>query len=140
MRWLLIIFLVGLGSLTRADIVVPLKTLRSNSIILPEDLAIKSGSVPGTVSDPSQAIGLETRVVLYAGRPIRIDDLVQPAIVKRNQLVPLVFSTSGLSISTTGRALDRGAEGDLIRVMNIASRATLFGIVLSDGRIEIQSN
>ncbi|MEP4194555.1 MAG: flagellar basal body P-ring formation chaperone FlgA [Aliishimia sp.] len=137
MRWLLITFLVLVGSFTRAETVVTVKTVRANTLLTASDLTIKPESVSGGISDVSLVIGMEARVVLYAGRPIKEEHLTEPAIVQRNEIVPLVFEQSGLSISTNGRALDRGAVGDMIRVMNLASRTTLFGKVLSNGAIDV---
>jgi len=89
------------------------------------------------LTDFEDVIGMESRVVLYAGRPIRADDLIAPAIVKRNQIAPILFNNAGLSISTYGRVLDRGAAGDVVRVMNLASRSTLFGQVQENGSIRV---
>ena len=137
MRCLLAISLVFSAAMGWAEVVVPVKTIRANTVLTPDLVALNTNlSGPG-LSDVDQAIGLETRVMLYAGRPIRAEDLIQPALVERNALVPIVFQQSGLTITTLGRALDRGAAGDIIRVMNANSRNTLFGTVLEDGRIYV---
>jgi flagella basal body P-ring formation protein FlgA len=51
--------------------------------------------------------------------------------------VQVSFDGKGLQIVTEGRALDRGAVGERIRVMNISSRATVFGTVQEDGTIQV---
>ena len=56
-----------------------------------------------------------------------------PAIITRNQVVVVQFKGNGLHITTDGRALERGAVGDRVRIMNLSSRATLFGQVQQDG-------
>jgi flagella basal body P-ring formation protein FlgA len=68
-----------------------------------------------------------------------VGDIGPPAVIDRNQIVGLRYSANGITISTEGRALERGAIGDMIRVMNIGSRATLFGQILSDGSIEVRN-
>ncbi|MEL7211311.1 MAG: flagellar basal body P-ring formation chaperone FlgA [Pseudomonadota bacterium] len=120
-----------------AETVFAARTVRSQSVITAEDVVLKDGALPGTISDLSHAIGREARVVLYAGRPILADDLAAPALVERNQPVTLIFHRSGLKISTDGRALERGAAGDIVRAMNLSSRSTVNGTVTSDGHIEI---
>lgn len=134
MRWMLIIALcTGMPAL--ADMVVPTRTIRAHAIIEAGDLALRSGSQPGSVAHMSRIIGQEARVVLYPGRPIRADDVGPPAIVTRNQVVRIAFAANGLRIATDGRALERGAAGDVVRIMNLSSRATLFGQVQPDGSI-----
>jgi len=134
MRWILAALLFC-PICAAADTLVAARTIRSLSILGPEDLALVAGSVPGTLSDPAEAVGLEARVVLYAGRPIRAADVGPAALIERNQVVLLEFRSDGLAISTEGRALARGGVGDVIRVMNLASRSTVTGVVGSDGTI-----
>jgi flagella basal body P-ring formation protein FlgA len=89
--------------------------------------------VPGAVADPAEIVGLEARVALYPGRPIRPGDVGLPAVVERNQVVPLIFQRGTLLITAEGRALDRAGPGDVIRVMNVASRTTVSARVGADG-------
>jgi len=73
----------------------------------------------------------------YAGRPIPFEAIGPPALINRNEIVALHFQSAGLTISTEGRALERGGVGDRLRIMNLSSRATLFGFVQSDGSIKV---
>jgi flagella basal body P-ring formation protein FlgA len=137
-RFLLISLFVSTALSGAAETVVPLRTIRANAIIEAHDLGLQAGVVEGAFEDARNVVGQEAKVALYAGRPIRFDDIGAPAIVDRNQIVALFFTQGGLRISTEGRALSRGGVGDRIRVMNLESRATLFGLIQLDGSIEIQ--
>lgn len=120
-----------------ADTVIPTRTLRPGTLITSADLTIREGVQPGMFDRVSDVAGQEARIALYAGRPIPFDAIGAPAIVNRNQIVPLFFNTGGLSITTEGRALERGGVGDRVRVMNLTSRATLFGFVQEDGSVKV---
>ena len=119
MRWL---WLILLPFPAYADTLVAARTLRAQTMIGPEDLATVAGDVPGALSVPEDAIGMEAKVSLYAGRPIRAGDIGPAALVNRNQTVTILFQQGPLAISTEGRSLGRGAVGDVIKVMNLASR------------------
>lgn len=121
----------------RADTVVAARTLPAHTRVELSHLAISGADTPGAFTDPYAAEGLETRVTIYAGRPIRHSDLTAPALVERNQIIELVYLRGTLRIATEGRALGRGAEGDRLRVMNLSSRNTLFGIVAPDGSVHV---
>lgn len=123
-----------------AESVVATRTIRAKSLIAPEDLTLVSADLPGALSDPAQAIGLEARVAIYAGKPVRPGDLGPPTLVERNQLVTLVYLSGGLQISTEGRALARGSVGDEVRVMNLGSRNTVMGRVGPDGAVYVGWN
>ncbi|WP_299684831.1 flagellar basal body P-ring formation chaperone FlgA [uncultured Tateyamaria sp.] len=134
-RWVLA-FLLG-AQMVAADVVTPTRTLRPGTLITVQDLTIRDGAHDGAFDRITDVAGQEARVALYAGRPIAFDAIGPPAIVNRNQIVPLSFRTSGLSITTEGRAMERGGVGDRIRIMNLQSRATLFGLVQADGTIKV---
>jgi flagella basal body P-ring formation protein FlgA len=66
---------------------------------------------------------------------VRTGDVGPPTLVERNQVVPLIYLRGGLEIMTEGRSLDRAGIGDHVRVMNLASRATVSGRVTARGQI-----
>lgn len=127
--------LAGIPQAAAPDSLVAAGTIRANTLIGPEHLAVSQENHIGALSDADQVIGMEARVVLFAGRPIRPGDIGPPALVERNQIVLLVYSGPGLSISTEGRALGRAAAGEAVRAMNLASRTAVTGIVHSSGHI-----
>ncbi|AAV93502.1 flagellar basal body P-ring formation protein FlgA [Ruegeria pomeroyi] len=138
MRYLGPILALVLAQTAAAEVLVPTRTIRAKEIIGAEDLMLKSAEVPGSFTDPAEVIGQEARVALYAGRPIRYADIGPPAIVDRNDLVTLFFDNGPLVITTEGRALGRGAAGDVIRVMNLTSRTTVSGQIRPNGSIEVK--
>ena len=123
-----------------AESVVATRTIRAKALIAPEDLTLVSAELPGALTDPQVAVGQEARVAIYAGKPVRPDDLGPPTLVERNQGVRLVYVTGGLAISTEGRALGRGSEGDDVRVMNLGSRNTVSGRIGPDGAVYVGWN
>lgn len=132
-----IIALAVLPGMALADSLVATRTIRAQSILGPDDVTLVAAAIPGALALPEEAVGLEARVSIYAGRPIRPSDLGPAAVVDRNQVVPLVFTTGGLSILTEGRAMERGGIGDVIRIMNLASRSTVAGRIAEDGRVHV---
>lgn len=135
-----LLILMALAVPASAESLVATRTIRAKSVVAPEDLTLVSAELPGALSDPAQAVGLEARVSIYAGKPVRPGDLGPPTLVDRNQLVTLIYVSGGLAISTEGRALARGAEGDEIRVMNLGSRNTVTGRIGPDGAVYVGWN
>jgi flagellar basal body P-ring formation protein FlgA len=120
-----------------AEIAVTTRTVPARALIGPTDVTVAAEVVPGAIADPAELIGMEARVALYPGRPIAPGDVGPPAVVERNQLIPLVYSQGGLVITTEGRALDRAAPGDVIDVMNLASRTTVVARIGLDGAAHV---
>lgn len=120
-----------------AESLVATRTIRAQSVIGPDDVTLVAADVAGALTDPAMALGKEARVAIYAGRPLRLSDLGAPALVERNQVVTLVYLSGGLAISTEGRAMGRGARGEVIRVINLGSRTTVSGRVGPDGAVYV---
>lgn len=116
-----------------AETVVAARTIPAQTLIAPNDLLLRDVTIAGGESDMLLFVGMESRVALYAGRPIRAGDVGFPAIVERNQIIPLVFLRHGLRIATEGRSLARAGPGEMIRVMNLSSRSTVSARIGEDG-------
>jgi flagellar basal body P-ring formation protein FlgA len=135
MRILGLLLSVLTASSAWAENVVATRTIRANSILTEQDLTMKPAHLPGAFDDPALLIGMETRVVLYAGRPVLEGDVGPPSIIDRNQIVLLIYKAAGLTITTEARALGRGGVGDRLRVLNISSRLTVEGEIRPDGSV-----
>jgi flagella basal body P-ring formation protein FlgA len=137
MRVLVLLLLLANPAL--ADSLVAARTLRAHSVLAPDDMVLVAADLPGALTSPDLAVGQETRVAIYAGRPILATALGPAALVERNQTVLLIYRSAGLTISTEGRALDRGAEGARIKVMNLASKSTVTGVIGPGGVVHVGS-
>ncbi len=91
------------------------------------------------VTDRSQAIGLAARGPLQPGRPLRSAELMKPELVARNQAVTMIFEVPGITLTVRGKALEAGAEGDTISVLNEQSKRTVHGVVVGPGHVVIAS-
>lgn len=132
----LLVALLAAGSVL-AQSVQPVRAIRAQTVLAAEDLTLAEAAVPGAVGAIELAVGLETKVALYPGRPILESQLGAPALVERNAMVRMIYAEGPLRIVTGGRALDRAAAGEPVRVMNLASRQTVTGTVAPDGSIEV---
>ncbi len=86
---------------------------------------------------PEDAIGLELRDAVAAGQPLLRAELEPPVLVAKGARVVMLLNSPGIALTAEGRALDAGAEGDQIRVLNPISRAVVVATVLADGRVRI---
>lgn len=132
----LILTLMLMPGLAHAGGLGAARTLPAGAVIQAGDLRVIDTDRPG-LTDPSAAIGMQTRITIYEGRPLHANMLQAPRLVERNQIVRLSFQRGALRIDTEGRALSEGASGDLIQVMNIGSRSTVMAQVMPDGTLSV---
>ncbi|MGI3164032.1 flagellar basal body P-ring formation chaperone FlgA [Pseudooceanicola sp. 200-1SW] len=125
------------GGAAWAETLVAARNLRPQTVLTPLDISLRDIEVPGALGSAEGVLGMETRVTIYAGRPILPGDLGPPALVERNGIVGLIYDRAGLVITAEGRALGRGGVGETIRVMNLSSRQTISGTIQPDGTVRI---
>lgn len=136
-RNLIILACMALPNLCFAETLVASRNIRAQTILTYDDVVASAGDTPGALIAPEEAIGLEARVTLYAGRPIMAGDVGPAAIIERNQIIKLIYKVGGLNITADARSLGRGGPGDFIRVMNLTSKSTVSGIVAADGSVHV---
>jgi flagella basal body P-ring formation protein FlgA len=91
------------------------------------------------IADAAQAIGQAARNDMQPGRLLRVTDLMKPEVVRRNEMVTLVYEVPGITLTVRGKATEGGAEGDVIGVLNEQSKRVLEGVVAGPGRVVIAS-
>ena len=91
----------------------------------------------GTIADTQSLIGMTARRLVIAGRPLKETDLVAPQVVERGKLVTLNLNNGIMNISTQVKALENGAKGDIIRVVNTSSNQTLQALVTGQNAVSI---
>jgi flagellar basal body P-ring formation protein FlgA len=119
------------------------RALARGDVVKASDLAIerrpKAEVAAEAVGSATEAIGLAARQALRVGQPLRRADLMRPEIVHRDDNITLVFEVPGILLTTRGKAIDAGAQGDAISVLNIQSKRTVQGIVSGPGRVTIMT-
>ena len=121
-----------------ADTLIATRTVRAHTVLTRADVTLVRNSSPSALTDINDVVGLETRVTLYEGRPINSRDIGPAVIVQRNQIVTLMYRRGGLTISAEARSLGRAGIGESVRIMNLASRQTVTGIVSQDGTVFVR--
>lgn len=92
----------------------------------------------GVVLDISLLVGMTTRRPVRVGEPIRQRDLRQPVVVPKNSLVSIVYQTERMLLTAQGRALEDGALGNVVRIMNTKSNTVINAVVAAPGRVTVR--
>lgn len=124
-----------------SDVPVATHRLTPGTIIGPADLQmtrLRTAAVRGEVVQFSaQAIGLALRRAIGPGAPLLLADLGRPQLVQKGEPVQMQLDTPGLSLSARGVAMESGAAGERVRVLNVQSRAVMEAEVLGAGQVRV---
>lgn len=91
----------------------------------------------GYIDRLDDLIGQSPRRPLAAGMPIRNADIGKPEAIAKNAMVTMTAQTLGMTITTTGRAMEAGSLGDVIPVMNLQSKKTVQATVTGTGQVQV---
>jgi flagella basal body P-ring formation protein FlgA len=89
--------------------------------------------------EAGRVLGMALRRAMRPGQVLRQADLMRPELVQRNENVTLVFEAPGIMLTSRAKALETGAEGDLISVVNLQSKRTVQGTVTGPGTVTVMT-
>ena len=110
------------------------QNLRAGSVLHSSDLLVEGDNANAL----DLFVGLELKRAIYQGKTLSPNDVGPPTVVTRNAIVQLEFVRGPLMISTEGRALDAGAVGDSVRVMNLSSKIILTAVITGPNKAVTQ--
>lgn len=91
----------------------------------------------GVVAEAADLVGKTPRRAIRPQEPVRQIDVALPLVVRKGDLVTIVFETPGLVLTAQGKAAEDGAKGASIRVANTRSGRLLDAVVVGPGTVAI---
>jgi flagella basal body P-ring formation protein FlgA len=117
------------------------RNVERTDILKSSDLVVErrpKAEIGGDAAARASALGMQLRRPMRAGQAVKVADLAKPDLVQRDQGVTLIYQTAGLYLTTRGKAVDNGTEGDVVNVLNLQSKRTVSGVVTGRGQVTIQ--
>lgn len=113
------------------------EVMREGDIAMERRARAEIGADP--LAQPDQIAGQAARRALRPGQPIRAVDLMKPEVVQKGEQVTIVFEAPGITLTTRGKALESGTEGEQISVLNPQSKRNVQAIVAGPGMVKVIS-
>jgi len=89
------------------------------------------------IRDKNQLIGMTPRRGLTSATPVKMSDLQRPQIIRRGKPVTILFQSDKITLTATGKAVENGGRGDVIRVMNVKSHKTIEAVVTGPNQVQV---
>lgn len=123
------------------DVVVTTHKLRRNAVITEDDLALSRRKITGyaqqLIPSIADAVGLEVTQTLGPGAILLSRYVKKQPLVHRGDMVTILVASGNLKITAHGEAKGKGAEGDMIKIKNLASRRIISARVVDRGLVEV---
>lgn len=91
----------------------------------------------GYLTDTDKVLGLRTRRALPAGTVLSEAALEKPPILKQGAVVTILAKLGDITVSASGKALQAGSEGAVIRVQNLNSNKVVSARVLDEATVQV---
>jgi flagella basal body P-ring formation protein FlgA len=123
------------------EIAVLARALNRSEVVKASDVAIErrpKAELRGDINATGAGlVGLATKRAVRAGEVLHTADFMKPEIVQRNENVTLVYEAPGLVLTMRGKAMETGALGDTVNVLNIQSKRTVQGTISGPGQVSV---
>ena len=87
------------------------------------------------ITDYSEIVGKVAKVTLVPSRPIAINTVLEPYVVKVNVRTIMNFSYGGLRITAEVAPLNAARAGEMVRARNLGTGVIVYGTAQADGTI-----
>jgi len=122
-------------------VVVASRQLQKGSILTASDLKLVKNNLAdlsyGYYQALDRGVGMKLKRRISAGTVLTPSMLKKPRIISRGQKVTIMAQSGSMLVRMRGKALDHGAVGDRIKVLNIKSRKKLEGIITVTGEVKV---
>lgn len=118
---------------------VVMRGFTRGEVIKQSDITIERRARREFATDPAatDVVGLAARGNIRAGQVLHASEVMKPEIVKKNDVVILHYEVPGIVLTMRGQAIDSGAEGDIVNVLNPNSKRTIQGVVTAPGHVTV---
>lgn len=117
------------------------RTLSKGEVLAESDLKLIKHDISnlsyGYFEDVKVGTGMKVKRHVLADTVLTPSMLKKPQVIKRGQKVSILANSGRMQVRMMGKALNNGAIGDRIKVMNMKSRQKIEGVVTSPAEIKV---
>ena len=123
------------------NVVVSSRTLRKGDVITAGDVKLSKHNIAdlsyGYFVEKKSGVGMKVKRRAVAGTVLTPSMLKKPLVISRGQRVAIMAQSGRMEVRMMGKALNNGAIGDRIKVINIKSKQKLEAVVTSSSEVKV---
>ena len=112
------------------------RDLQAGEVIRPEDVVWSRTALPqpDAPRDVKSVIGMAARRSLREGQAVSEHDMTLPQVIKRDDVISLVFSQDGIILTLQARAMDNAVAGQTFNAINPESKKIIQAVAVGPGQ------
>jgi flagellar basal body P-ring formation protein FlgA len=92
-----------------------------------------------SITDVSSAVGLAAKRQMRSGQKLRQSDVERPRMLKKGDVVTLIYEVPGMMLTALGRAVTDGAAGDVVSIVNAQSHRAVDAKITAAGTAIVEA-
>lgn len=125
------------------EVPVLLTDVRRGDPITPDMIGyepLESGRrIQGLIRSASVLGETEARRTIRAGQPISLSDIQPVSVVKKGDLINLIYERGAIKLSVSAKALNDAAKGETVRLQNLQSNRSMDAIAWAPGEARVNT-
>ncbi|NVK17410.1 MAG: flagellar basal body P-ring formation protein FlgA [Methylocystaceae bacterium] len=89
------------------------------------------------ITDVHSLVGMSPKRHLRQEKPIRASDIQRPVLVEKGSLVTIILKKPGMMLTSRGKAMQNGADGETIRITNTNTSRTIEAVVVGSSVVTV---
>lgn len=123
------------------NVLVAARTLQKGDILTKADIKLAKHDLAslayGYFETINSGIGLKIKKRASAGDVLTPAMLKKPKVVKRGQKITILAESGSMEVRMMGEAMNNGAVGDRIKVMNLKTRQKFDAVIISSALVKV---
>lgn len=128
---------------TVSSVPVLKSAVRSGDVITADDIEyidIRNADLGGNIiTDTQKLVGMTPRRGLSPLKPVSLNDIEQPVVVKKGDTVTMLLQSGALQLTTQGHALESGAAGEVVHIINKSSNKVIEAVITGPRTVSVAS-
>lgn len=125
----------------QVEVPVAARDIARGTTVTEDDITFEMINETDIVGDVAmnvdEIIGQVTKLTLRAGQPMRRNAIAKATAVERGQMVTVLWSAGSMNLTAQGKATEKGAIGDVIRVTNTKSNQSVLAVIVDSRTVRI---
>jgi flagella basal body P-ring formation protein FlgA len=126
------------ASAAMTEVLTYSRSLSSGDVIQAEDLTYSSVLVQAVPNDAprnaDEVIGMGVKRPLRIGQAVSARDLLAPLVIRRDDLVQVVYRDGSIVLSLEAKAMGNAAVGELFTLQNTSSKKSIEAVATGPGK------
>lgn len=89
------------------------------------------------ITDVHSLVGMSPKRHLRPEKPIRASDIQRPILVEKGSLVTIILKKPGMMLTSRGKSMQNGADGETIRITNTNTSRTIEAVVVGSSVVTV---